>query len=160
MNQGFVVYETQFGNIRMEYEEDKIILMKKVHTQVTDKGVATKLTDKVYQQLLEYFDGKRKVFDFPYKMNGTEFQKKVWKALCHIPYGETRTYKDIAVAVGNSKASRAVGMANNRNPITIAVPCHRVIGSNGKLVGYAGGVDMKEKLLEMEKKINEKRKID
>ena len=100
---------------------------------------------------MEYLDGKRKEFDFPYKMIGTEFQKKVWHALTKIPYGETRTYKEIATAVGNPKASRAVGMANNRNPIFIVVPCHRVIGANGKLVGYAGGLDMKDALLSLEK---------
>jgi len=92
------------------------------------------------------------MFDFKYDLQGTDFQKKVWHALEQIPYGETRSYKDIATAIGNAKASRAVGMANNRNPITIAVPCHRVIGSSGKLVGYAGGLEMKEKVLELESK--------
>lgn len=86
------------------------------------------------------------------ELKGTEFQKKVWKQLTYIPYGETRTYKEIAVAIGNPKASRAVGMANNKNPITIVVPCHRVVGSNGKMVGYAGGLDMKKKLLDLEKR--------
>ena len=105
--------------------------------------------------MIEYLEGKRKVFDFPYEFHGTEFQKKVWKKLCDIPYGETRTYKDIAIAIGNPKACRAVGMSNNKNPITIAVPCHRVIGANGKLVGYAGGIEMKKKLLEIEEKTYE-----
>lgn len=90
---------------------------------------------------MEYLNGKRKTFDIKYEINGTEFQKKVWEELTHIPYGETSTYKEIAVAVGNPKASRAVGMANNKNPISIVVPCHRVIGSDGKLVGYAGGFE-------------------
>ena len=82
---------------------------------------------------------------------GTEFQQKVWKALQEIPYGETRTYGEIAAAIGNPKAARAVGMANNKNPIGIIIPCHRVVGANGKLVGYAGGMEKKEFLLELER---------
>ena len=99
----------------------------------------------------EYFNKEREQFELPLSPQGTEFQLKVWSALREIPYGETCSYKDIAIKLGNEKASRAVGMANNRNPIAIFVPCHRVIGANGKLVGYAGGLDIKEKLLEMEK---------
>lgn len=105
----------------------------------------------VFRQLDEYFLGRRKEFDFPIRMKGTPFQQKVWAALLEIPYGETRSYKDIAEAVGSPKAYRAVGMANNANPIFIAVPCHRVIGANGSLVGYGGGLDMKKALLELEK---------
>ena len=103
------------------------------------------------RQLEGYFLGKLKSFDLKLASNGTDFQKAVWKALCEIPYGETRTYKDIAVSIGNPKACRAVGLANNRNPIAIIVPCHRVIGSNGKLVGYASGLDVKDFLLKLEK---------
>ncbi len=147
----FAVYETKFGFITMSYEDNKILLIKKLHDTPTDFGVKTELTDKVFGQLIEYFNGTRKNFDFPYEMRGTEFQKRVWNALCDIPYGETRSYKEIAINIGNEKASRAVGMANNKNPISIAVPCHRVIGANGKLVGYAGGVSMKESLLEIER---------
>ena len=95
-------------------------------------------------------DGKRKVFDLPLSLKGTDFQKQVWQALRDIPYGETRSYKQIAVAIGNPKAVRAVGMANNRNPLLIVVPCHRVIGTDGKMVGYAAGVDKKEFLLRLE----------
>ena len=146
----FAIYETKVGFIRMEYEDKAITYLKRIDYKPKDFGTRTELTDKVYRQLLEYFDGKRKNFDFKYELRGTEFQKKVWKALCNIPYGQTRTYKEIAIAVGNEKASRAVGMANNKNPITIAVPCHRVIGANGKLVGYAGGLEMKEYLLKIE----------
>ncbi|WML33137.1 methylated-DNA--[protein]-cysteine S-methyltransferase [Clostridium sp. OS1-26] len=113
--------------------------------------VETPLLKKANQELQEYLDGKRKVFDLPLAPEGTEFMEKVWKALKKIPYGETFSYKDIAKNIGNIKASRAVGMANNRNPILIFIPCHRVIGANGNLVGYAGGLDVKEKLLEMEK---------
>lgn len=106
---------------------------------------------KTYLQLKEYLSGKRKNFDIEIEMIGTEFQKKVWKELLNIPYGETRSYKDIAIAIGNGKACRAVGNANNKNPIAIIVPCHRVIGSNGSMTGYAGGLDIKEKLLKIEK---------
>ena len=101
-------------------------------------------------QLEAYFSGKLKSFDVKLAPEGTEFQKSVWKALCEIPYGETRTYGEIAKSIGNPKASRAVGLANNRNPIAIIVPCHRVIGANGKLTGYASGLDVKEFLLRLE----------
>jgi len=111
----------------------------------------TELILECKRQLEEYFAGKRKKFDLPLAPKGTEFQKKVWKALTEIPYGETRTYGEIAAAVGNPKAARAVGMANNKNPIGIIVPCHRVVGANGKLVGYAGGMEKKEWLLKLEK---------
>ena len=103
------------------------------------------------KQLDEYFAGIRKEFDIPIKLEGTDFQIKVWKELLKIPYGETCTYLDIAKHIGNPKAYRAVGMANNKNKIMIIIPCHRVIGSNKKLVGYAGGLDVKEKLLKLEK---------
>ena len=111
----------------------------------------TDLINNTRKQLDEYFAGKRKKFDIPIKLDGTDFQIKVWKELLKIPYGETCSYLDIAKRIGNPKASRAVGMANNKNKIIIIVPCHRVIGSNKKLVGYACGLDVKEKLLELEK---------
>lgn len=111
----------------------------------------TEIIDRAAKQLEEYFDGQRREFDVPLSVEGTEFQKSVWDALMQIPYGETRSYKDIAVVVGNPKASRAVGMANNRNKIIIIIPCHRVIGADGSLVGYGGGLDIKKKLLEIEK---------
>lgn len=101
-------------------------------------------------QLEEYFKGQRTKFDLKLDMHGTEFQKKVWQALQSIPFGETRSYLQIATQIGNPKAVRAVGAANGRNPVSIIVPCHRVIGANGKLVGYAGGMDNKTKLLDLE----------
>ena len=104
----------------------------------------------MFRQLDEYFAGTRRRFDFPHRLHGTPFQEKVWAALRDIPYGETRSYKDIAEAIGHPKAFRAVGMANHANPICIAVPCHRVVGSNGSLTGYAGGVEKKRFLLELE----------
>ena len=112
---------------------------------------AKEVLEKAERQLDEYFAGERKVFNLPLAPKGTEFQKKVWAALCDIPYGETRSYGEIAAAVGNPKASRAVGMANHRNPISIIVPCHRVIGADGRLVGFGGGLWIKEKLLKLEK---------
>lgn len=120
-------------------------------------GTAVQLIDggeevrSVLNQLLEYFSGERRRFEtsvtFP---GGTPFQRKVWQELLNIPYGEVRSYKDIARAIGMPKAVRAVGGANNKNPISIIVPCHRVIGSNGALVGYGGGLDKKEYLLKLE----------
>ncbi len=110
----------------------------------------TSLIQEAARQLMEYFDGRRKEFSICLNPKGTDFQKRVWDALKTIPYGETRSYKQIAEAVGNKKASRAVGMANHHNPIMCIIPCHRVIGANGSLVGYAGGLDMKATLLSME----------
>lgn len=112
----------------------------------------TELLLKAERELLEYFAGERKAFDLPLHLEGTPFQLKVWNALLTIPYGETRSYKEIAQVIGNEKACRAVGMANNRNSVMILVPCHRVIGADGGLVGYGGGLALKEKLLELEKK--------
>jgi O-6-methylguanine DNA methyltransferase len=101
-------------------------------------------------ELEEYFVGKRRAFTFPLDLRGTDFQLACWRALLAIPYGETRSYADIARAVGKPNAFRAVGMANNRNPVAIVVPCHRVIASDGTLCGYGGGLDVKRKLLELE----------
>ena len=103
------------------------------------------------KQLTEYFAGKRQQFDLPLDFEGTEFQQKVWQALLTIPFGETRSYRDIAEQIGNVKAVRAVGAANGKNPISIIAPCHRVVGANGKLVGFAGGLDNKDILLRLEK---------
>ncbi len=108
------------------------------------------LGEKTIQQLSQYFTGKRTSFDLPLSPQGTNFQKRVWKELCAIPYGQVRCYQDIARNIGNPGAARAVGMANHRNPIAIVIPCHRVIGKNGDLVGYAGGLAMKETLLRLE----------
>ncbi|HUA16296.1 MAG TPA: methylated-DNA--[protein]-cysteine S-methyltransferase [Verrucomicrobiae bacterium] len=102
------------------------------------------------RQLEEYFAGERREFTFALDLRGTEFQLDCWRALLTIPYGETRTYADIARAVGRPQGFRAVGMANNRNPVAIVVPCHRVIASDGTLCGYGGGLDVKRKLLELE----------
>jgi methylated-DNA-[protein]-cysteine S-methyltransferase len=111
----------------------------------------TPLIKKTAAQLREYFERGRKLFDLPLLLRGTDFQVTVWKTLQTIPYGETRSYKDIAVLAGSTKACRAAGMANHRNPIAIIVPCHRVIGSDGSLTGYAGGLETKRYLLELER---------
>lgn len=102
------------------------------------------------RQLRAYFAGELKQFDLPLAPEGTPFQQKVWRELCNIPYGETTSYGELARRVGNSKACRAVGLANGSNPIPIVIPCHRVIGANGKLTGYGGGLHIKEKLLALE----------
>jgi O-6-methylguanine DNA methyltransferase len=102
------------------------------------------------EQMNEYFDGHRQQFSLPLDLRGTGFQLQCWRALLDIPYGETRSYREIAQAIGHPQAFRAVGMSNNRNPIAIVVPCHRVIASNGTLCGYGGGLDLKRKLLDLE----------
>lgn len=115
-----------------------------------EKNVQYEINSEVQMQLTEYEQGKRKVFDLTLHLKGTDFQKLVWNALLAIPFGETRTYQEIAVQIGRPKALRAVGGACNRNPIGIIVPCHRVIGKNGNLTGYAGGLWYKELLLKHE----------
>ncbi|MDR1069514.1 MAG: methylated-DNA--[protein]-cysteine S-methyltransferase [Gracilibacteraceae bacterium] len=112
----------------------------------------TQLIEAAALELSEYFRGERFEFDLPLSLRGTDFQISVWTALRTIPAGETRSYKDVAVQIGNPLACRAVGMANHRNPVAIIVPCHRVIGQNGGLVGYGGGLSVKKYLLEMEER--------
>lgn len=111
----------------------------------------TDLLRECKRQLGEYFSGGRREFSLPLSLHGTEFQRRDWEALRAIPYGETRSYQDIAEMLGNPRACRAVGMANHRNPVMIVVPCHRVIGKNGALVGYGGGLSVKEFLLHLER---------
>jgi len=143
------IYDTEIGKIEIT-EESEIIIGINFNVDTNIKKQETKLIRNTYLQIKEYLEGKLEEFDIPIKLNGTEFQKKVWRELLEIPYGETRSYKQIAEKIGNHKACRAVGMANHNNPIAIIVPCHRVIGTNNKLVGYAGGVDIKQKLLNLE----------
>lgn len=145
-------YETILGSVTF-VEEDGALLAIATHRAYEGKRLETSLIKEAYMQLSEYLIGERKSFDLPLKPRGTVFQLQVWKALCDIPYGETRSYKQIAEAIGNPKAVRAVGMANNRNPMLIVVPCHRVIGANGKLVGYGAGIEKKEFLLKLEKSL-------
>ena len=147
---GFAIYESPFGPIRMDYE-DGVLLRLQIAGPTEETGERTQLTEEVFGQLQEYFAGKRRKFAVPHELRGTTFQKQVWAALEEIPYGQTRSYGDIARAVGNPKAVRAVGLANGKNPLWIVVPCHRVVGADGRLTGYAGGLEMKRALLELEK---------
>ena len=146
-------YDTaELGSVTF-VEKDGALLAITTHRTYEGIKQETPLINEAYRQLSEYLLGERKRFDLPLNPQGTVFQQQVWKALCDIPYGETRSYKQIAEAIGNPKAVRAVGMANNRNPLLIVVPCHRVIGANGKLVGYGAGIEKKEFLLKLEKSL-------
>ena len=116
-------------------------------------GQSSQLLQKACQQLDEYFQGKRRQFDLPLGYAGTPFQESVWRELQNIPYGETRSYEDIAVRIGNPKAVRAVGQANNRNPILLMIPCHRVIHKNGDISGFACGIETKKYLLKLEGRV-------
>ena len=116
-----------------------------------EAGQHSKVLECAARQLEEYFSGERRAFSMPLLIRGTPFQRRVWQALMEIGYGETATYEEVAVRIGNPKACRAVGMANNRNPLPIVIPCHRVVGKGGELVGYAGGLDVKAWLLNLEK---------
>lgn len=146
----FAVYNTKIGKLKIEYDNDAITGIAYAKNE-KEQGIRSELSDKTVLQLEEYFDGRRKEFDIPIKLRGTEFQKRVWNELLKILYGKTVSYKDIAIKIGNPKACRAVGMANHNNPILIIVPCHRVINENKKLGGYALGFELKRRLLELEK---------
>lgn len=146
-------YETKLGTVGFA-ENGKAIIHVIFGNDFDTKNYEQKetpLLKEASKQLNEYLDGKRKWFDLPYDATGTPFQHSVWDALKNIPYGETRSYLQIAVQIGKPKACRAVGMANNKNPLPILIPCHRVIGSNGNLVGYGGGMEIKKMLLMLEK---------
>ena len=144
----FATYNSPFGFMEIGYEDGVIVSVRSVDKPLHHDPCS--LSDLADSQLQEYFSGRRKVFDLPIRVNGTAFQKAVWNCVRHIPYGQTRTYGQIAAAVGKPRSSRAVGMANHRNPLPILIPCHRVIGSGGKLTGYAGGLAAKEFLLTLE----------
>ncbi len=147
------VYNTLFGPFMIRYKNNNITYIKPTDfSEIINKCNRNSLTDNTFKQLQEYFKGERIYFDLPLLMIGTSFQKTVWKELTHIKYGETKSYKQIAEAINNPKAARAIGLANNRNPINIIIPCHRVIGANGLLTGYAGGLILKSKLLDLEKR--------
>lgn len=142
-----ITFDSPIGKMEIIEENEKIVRIELVPEDEKTKENSTPLLEKARKQLSEYFTGKRKEFDFPVEFSGTDFQKAVWRELEKIPFGETRTYGEIAAAIGKPKASRAVGGACNRNHILIAVPCHRVIGAGGKIVGFALGTDMKKWLL-------------
>lgn len=145
------MYHSPFGDMELDYEGGAVTALKMAGKEAEGKAPEG-LALKVFRELDEYFQGRRKTFDIPCRTHGTAFQEKVWAALREIPYGETRSYRDIAEAIGHPKAYRAVGMANNANPLFIIIPCHRVIGADGSLTGYGGGLPMKKALLMLEKK--------
>ncbi len=157
MNQ-FTYYQSPYGQITLQANEKGLLgaWFEIQTTQPKDLGnycEDSPILNEATQQLTEYFSGNRTKFDLPLAATGTAFQQLVWQALCRIPYGETWSYQQLADEIGNPKAVRAVGLANGKNPISVIVPCHRVIGKSGKLTGYAGGVETKQKLLELEKAI-------
>jgi methylated-DNA-[protein]-cysteine S-methyltransferase len=145
-------YDTKIGTIGIAEENGAITNLYFSKTVADVKAILeeTVILQEANKQLQEYFAGKRTVFELPLALKGTAFQQKVWQALQEIPFGETRSYGEIAKNIGQPKASRAVGGANNKNPLPIFIPCHRVIGTNGKLVGYAGGLEIKKILLNVE----------
>lgn len=144
------IIKTSFGNFLLSTENGYLNSLK--ITNEKESKELSPLAKKLRLELEEYFSHKRKKFTIPLRPNGTEFQKAVWNELLKIDYGNTTTYSEIAKRIGNENASRAVGGANNKNPIIILIPCHRVIGKNNSLVGYSEGLDIKRKLLEIEKK--------
>ena len=149
-----ILVESPLGVLTVTAQEDSvcsIALTKDGSGEATTEKVDSEVLRQAARELNEYFAGKRTEFTFPMRAEGTPFQQKVWQALREIPYGQTRAYGEFAGQIGQAKASRAVGMACNRNPIMIAVPCHRVVGAKGALVGYAYGTDTKQKLLTLER---------
>lgn len=151
MKEKFICYcESPIGMLCIEADEEAVT---GIYLNVKEKSGDCRentVTERARQELAEYFARERKQFTVPVRMEGTAFQKAVWTALQEIPYGETRSYGEIARAIGNPKASRAVGNANNKNRIPILIPCHRVIGADGSLVGFGGGLPIKETLLALE----------
>lgn len=149
MNKAF--FDSVIGRIVVE-DDGSFVTRVYVDNDFIGQNDNSRLFNVVKSQLEEYFCGNRKEFDVPLNLKGTVFQKIVWAALRTVPYGKTVSYKDIAVMIGKTKAARAVGGANNKNPVMIIVPCHRVVGKNGSLTGYAYGKDIKQKLLDIETK--------
>lgn len=147
----FVVVHSPVGDLTLTEENGALTGLYFGRRSLEGEEGLTALLERASRQLEEYFAGKRKQFDLPLSLRGTEFQRQVWAALRDIPYGETRSYGQIAQAVGRPKAVRAVGMANHRNPISIIVPCHRVVGADGSLTGYGGGLENKKFLLALER---------
>lgn len=146
-----ILFDTPVGAIGLEEENGAIVRLLLPGAPAPRIAChETSLLTEGKRQLLEYLAGVRREFDLPLAPKGTEFYRSVWRALEEIPYGETRSYRDIAQAVGRPKAVRAVGQANHNNPIPIIIPCHRVVGANGSLTGYGGGLDLKERLLRLE----------
>ena len=145
------LYPCPFGFFRIVEEEDAVVAIDVVKEQQEEER-PSEVTDWAARELHEYLEGERRAFTFPYRLVGTPFRLQVWKELEKVPYGETTTYKRLAEAIGRPGAYHAVGGAVGANPLSICVPCHRVIGTNGSLTGYAWGLPMKEALLELERR--------
>lgn len=154
-----ITFDSPIGKLEIREESGKITRIEMVSGKEIFPEAETPLLLEAKKQLLEYFYGKRKIFDFPVEFSGTDFQKSVWRELIKIPFGKTKTYGEIAADIGKPKAARAVGGACNKNHILIAVPCHRVVGAGGKLVGFACGTEVKEWLLGHETEVKGEHKI-
>lgn len=139
-----------FGPLVIGWEADALVSLR-LASEPVPEAPSSPLAQTTIRQLQEYFNGSRREFDIPFATRGTPFQQRVWDELCRIPYGQTCTYGEIAAAIGKPGAARAVGMACNRNPIWLLIPCHRVVGSGGALTGYEGGLEMKRALLDLER---------
>jgi len=171
MNDSIIIqdYKSAFGVLILGSYQNKLVLADWKYRRMRkaiDKRIKSffdrdyhfgdsKIISETIKQLKQYSVGQREVFDLPLTFAGTEFQKKVWEALLTIPYGTTETYSSLSLKLGDEKAIRAVATANGANALSIVVPCHRVIGSNGDLVGYAGGVPIKKRLLQLEQKVEQ-----
>lgn len=145
-----ICFQTPVGSMALESQGEALTALYLPHTPMEPTGEETPLLIRGREELLEYFQGKRKSFDLPLEPRGTPFQRRVWGELAAIPYGTVVTYGELARRVGLPKGARAVGQANHRNPLPIFLPCHRVVGANGALTGYAGGLDLKTQLLRLE----------
>lgn len=148
----YYIYKNYFGKFIILERDGFIIGLSTDERDIPDdfKEFKSDLIKSCVEELEQYFKGELKEFTIPISFKGTEFQESVWNALLNIPYGETRSYQDIAEIVGSKKAVRAVGGANNKNPLMILIPCHRIIGKDGKLVGFGGGLELKSELLNLE----------
>ncbi|WLR50794.1 methylated-DNA--[protein]-cysteine S-methyltransferase [Bacillus tianshenii] len=153
MKKYYAYQHSPIGLIEICTNESVLLSVDFVEKKQSSAANPPLILENAYQQLQEYFRAERKTFDLEVALDGTDFQKKVWNGLRDIPYGEVWSYKKLATNIGNEKAVRAVGNANSKNLISIIIPCHRVIGANGTLTGYAGGLDRKKWLLEHEKSI-------
>jgi methylated-DNA-[protein]-cysteine S-methyltransferase len=142
--------QTEIGRIGLAERDGALIELAFKAQPAPERRAEPELIRRAFAQIEEYLAGKRKRFDLPLHAEGTPFMRRVWDELCKIPYGKTRSYKDVAIAIGQPGAMRAVGMANNRNPIALIIPCHRVIGADGSLTGFGGGLDVKRYLLDLE----------
>lgn len=153
-------FDSVVGRLKLVADDEALVAvlwenekLGRVKLQAMQRDSEHVILRKCAAQLTEYFAGNRKNFDLPLKMRGTDFQIEVWRALQKIPFGKTLSYSELAREIGREKAVRAVGAANGRNPLSIIVPCHRVIGASGKLVGFAGGIENKTKLLQLEQEV-------